>query len=386
MGEEGVATVPSARASEVSDTRVDVAIPTYGKPTYLAEAIESVLAQTFTAWRLTVSDNGPGGGEAAAVVARYRDDPRVGYAVTGGVPMHENWTRCIQTGQAPYVTVLADDERWQPGFLTRHVGFLDAHPTCGLVFSRPGAIDDRGRPLAPRAHRVGEGLHQPIEFVPRLFEAQLIHSPPILVRRRAYEAVGPAFSDHPELMDYEMWLRIAVSFPVGYLAVTESEGRFHGTNVSSMATALGEARLRFLDQAEALIRRELPELELPVRLRERRRARFLVTCALDALEQGRRGPAAGYLRASLRVYPLSVLDPRLAGALVTLHGGPPARDVLARARRLQRRSHRLRILYGEGKLAFHRLLHAISRSTSSSLRSRLTPVSRRASQIRFFRR
>ena len=38
----------------------DVGIPTFGEPTYLAEAIECVVAQTLPDWRLTISENGEG--------------------------------------------------------------------------------------------------------------------------------------------------------------------------------------------------------------------------------------------------------------------------------------------------------------------------------------
>ena len=45
---------------------VDLGMPAYLRPHFIAEAIESVLAQTHTNWRLLVSENGPGGGEVEA--------------------------------------------------------------------------------------------------------------------------------------------------------------------------------------------------------------------------------------------------------------------------------------------------------------------------------
>ena len=52
-------------------------MPAYKRPQFIAEAIESVLAQTHTDWRLLVSENGPGGGEVEAAVRPYMSDPRV---------------------------------------------------------------------------------------------------------------------------------------------------------------------------------------------------------------------------------------------------------------------------------------------------------------------
>src|SRR5207244_1001390 len=41
---------------------VDVGIPAYGRSRFVEDAIESVLAQTLGSFRLTVSEDGPGGG------------------------------------------------------------------------------------------------------------------------------------------------------------------------------------------------------------------------------------------------------------------------------------------------------------------------------------
>ena len=56
---------------------VDIGMPAYLRPHFIAEAIESVLAQTHTDWRLFVSENGRGGGDVEAVVRRYADDARI---------------------------------------------------------------------------------------------------------------------------------------------------------------------------------------------------------------------------------------------------------------------------------------------------------------------
>ena len=83
---------------------VDVANPTCGRPEYLVEAIESVLAQTLPEWRLTVSEDGPGSDAVAAAMAPYLSDACVRYVVTGqrlGAARH--MTRLIRAGTAPYV-------------------------------------------------------------------------------------------------------------------------------------------------------------------------------------------------------------------------------------------------------------------------------------------
>ena len=62
---------------------VDVGIPTHGRPAYLAEAIDCVVAQTFRDWRLTISENGEGNEFVARIVEPYLADPRISHVVVG---------------------------------------------------------------------------------------------------------------------------------------------------------------------------------------------------------------------------------------------------------------------------------------------------------------
>ena len=73
--------------------------------------------------------------------------------------------------------------------------------------------------------------------MPLLLRHNLIGMPTVLVRRSAYEAVGPAFDEHTVYFDYQMWLRLALRFPVGYLAVWDASYRVHDRQVTMTSVA-----------------------------------------------------------------------------------------------------------------------------------------------------
>src|SRR5215471_276994 len=99
-------------ASQAIDTLVDVGIPTFGEPRFLVETIESVLRQTFTGWKLTISENGPGSAAVAAAVEPFLSDPRVRYVTTGkNLGGARNSSSLVQGGSARYVALLHDDDR-----------------------------------------------------------------------------------------------------------------------------------------------------------------------------------------------------------------------------------------------------------------------------------
>jgi glycosyltransferase involved in cell wall biosynthesis len=314
---------------------VDVGIPTYGSPTYLGEAIESVLGQTRADWRLLISEDGAGSPEVAAVVGRYASDGRIGFRSTGThVGAAANLTGLIREGTAPYVAILHDDDRWEPGFLDARVRFLDAEPECGLVFSGNTDIDARGATTGRSSFSLAEGLQERESFVPLLFGRNVISAPTVVVRRSAFEALGRGFDERfPVMYDYEMWLRLALRFPVGFLARWDAAYRRHDRQTTFLARGTGAEWLRLLDHFDELA------AAVPGRLRvsDRRRSAAFLSAALDALEDRRPADAWQLTTSALRAHPPSVLDPRLCAALAGLALGPLSPPLLGRARRFTHR-------------------------------------------------
>jgi glycosyltransferase involved in cell wall biosynthesis len=312
---------------------VDIGIPAFGRPAYVVEAVESVLAQTHSSWRLVVHENGPGGGEIAAAIEPYLVDSRISFVATGTVIRpEENWSRAIQMGEAPYVALLHDDDRWDPGFLARRVAMLDEHPRCALAFGAAELIDGGGNVTDCSQIFLSEGVHEPADFVPLLYRHNMIGPPTILVRRSAYETVGPSFDGRFIFFDYEMWFRMALKAPIAYLARHDAQYRLHDNKMTYNLRHWGEDWLNFLEHAEAMLARELPGLRLDPDVRRRRWSHALLSAALDALEQGAPRTAITYLRRGLRVRPLAVLDLRVPGALAALALGESGRRGTSRAR------------------------------------------------------
>ena len=319
------------------DPIVDVFLPTYGDVPYLGKALDSVLAQTESRWRLTLVDNSPERGLAAAILEPYLADPRVDLLVTGGLNQSQNWTAGMQAGDAPYVAMLHDDDWWAPEFLARRIAFLEQHPLCGFVFANYREVDQSGEEIAERAPRIAEGVHEPDTFVARQYHRNVVPVASVMFRRSALKAVGEHYAD-VRLPDSELSMRLAVRFPVGYLHVRDSFVRMHGGSVTSTAQDRGEVLLTALDYFDAAIDAVDPSLA-PRKLRRHRRAWAHLTASLDAVEGGNRSAALRHLRAGLRLNPGALTDPRVPVVLLVLVAGDRASDALAGLRRFQMKHH-----------------------------------------------
>lgn len=313
---------------------VDVGIPTLGLTHYVLESVESVLAQTLSAWRLVISENGSGDERLLSALEPYLKDERITHIITGErLPRGKNYTRLIRAGAAPYVGLLHDDDRWGPEFLERRVDFLEKHTNCGFAFSNYAVIDDAGHVVAKSKLQIPEGVHRSTELFPELYRRMFIATPSVLVRRVAYEAIGSAYKEIV-LTDHEMWLRLSAHFDAGFIAACDADYRFHAGQTSA-DSRIGDA------QQVLLVLESVEDLAVPRRIRAAGLSQAHVWCALDFVETGAKREALRELCHALKVDKVAVLRPttasRMLAAVAALATGERGRSALSgtRGRRWQ---------------------------------------------------
>jgi len=329
----------------MSEVTVDVGMPAHGSPRFLAEAIESVLAQTHRELRLFVLDDSEGE-EIEKVVNRYRTDDRLEYRRIEPVSATRAMTELIAAGDSLYFAFLHDDDRWGPAFLARRVEFLERHPDCAFVFSGHVDIDEDGRVIARAQAAFTEGVVPREVLVPELLQrsaVDVMHS--VLIRRSALEEAGPRLDDSiPRLFDWELWLRLALTGPAGYLATDDAEYRAHTDQMSS-GPGRGRGLAELIEHADRLVEERAPELALDPELRTRRDALMQLSVAMDLLEEDDPRGARRALRAALNADRRAVLaDRRLPAITAALALGRPGRRMVGGLRSaLYRRTHRRRM-------------------------------------------
>ncbi len=113
--------------------KVTVLTPVYNREQYIATAIESVLAQSFTDFELLLIDDGSTDG-SAEILRSYTTDPRVRVVRNEqnlGIPQTRN--RGIDLARGEYVAMLDSDDWAYPCRLETQVAFLDRHRDVAVV-------------------------------------------------------------------------------------------------------------------------------------------------------------------------------------------------------------------------------------------------------------
>jgi glycosyltransferase involved in cell wall biosynthesis len=128
--------------------RVSVGLAVYNGEKYLAQAIDSILAQSFTDIELVISDNASTD-RTEEICGRYlAKDPRIRYfrnETNIGGANNENRTFLLSNGE--YFRWAADDDVCAPALIDKCVEVLDRDPSVVLCYSMITEIDENGDPL-----------------------------------------------------------------------------------------------------------------------------------------------------------------------------------------------------------------------------------------------
>ncbi|CAN5611468.1 glycosyltransferase family 2 protein [soil metagenome] len=129
---------------------VSIIIPTFDRPRYLQEAIESALAQTYSEIEVLVFDNGTLDETLAIGEEAARRDERVRFRRNErNLGMSGNFNALAAAARGEFLVAIGDDDRLLPEFVARLVAAMT--PEVRVAFSNHYLIDCEGRRLGPES-------------------------------------------------------------------------------------------------------------------------------------------------------------------------------------------------------------------------------------------
>jgi glycosyltransferase involved in cell wall biosynthesis len=223
----------SATADRSITPRVSIVIPTYNSEDYLAQTLDSVLAQTSSDWELVIYDDGSQDGTVAVADSYSANDRRIRVLQgrNGGVAAARNRGFAATNPASEFVIFLDHDDLWESDTLVTLSGILCNHPEYISVHSICRCIDSHGRPVADdniqivlSARRGYEGgtvrplrADEPTTFAD-LALFNWICTPGLhLLRREVLEKVGAFDPNTVPCDDWDMSVRLSRHGPIGFI-------------------------------------------------------------------------------------------------------------------------------------------------------------------------
>jgi glycosyltransferase involved in cell wall biosynthesis len=206
--------------------RVSVIIPAYNSGRTIKPTLESVFAQTFSDYEVIVIDDGSTDDTRAQAEAF---GARVRYAYQRNRERSAARNHGIRLAQGKYIAFLDADDQWRPEKLAKQVALLDRNSDLALVYCWANLIDPSG------AQRGLIGQDFPIEQAENCaaFEGLLLgRSIPTLctvIRAACLVTTGVFDEQICYIEDWDLWLRFALHYPIGFVPAALADYQMHGT-------------------------------------------------------------------------------------------------------------------------------------------------------------
>lgn len=287
-----VATPPAGDAQP----RVSVIVPAYGVAHLLGEALDSLLAQTFTQWECLVIDDGAPD-DVAGAVAPYLTDPRIRFLATRNEGVSAARNRAIAEARAPLIALLDGDDLLRPDYLATTVPLLEQDPDVRLVTVNArifGAVPHE-RLCFTGKQGTSDGLRGSLaDVLERSFGVYIGTT----FRRADFDAIGGFDTAMAQSEDFDLWVRLMqLGGHARYADAVLGDYRVRPNSASAHAGRLLLGNIRVYEKCRAALGPDAPEQALLERLIADDREALAFEHAIDRVVDGDTARGLSELRA-----------------------------------------------------------------------------------------
>lgn len=223
---------------------ISVIMPVFNREKYLAEAIESVLNQTYDCFEFIIIDDGSTDGSWKIIDAYSKKDNRI-KAFKNEFNKRISNTRNfgLDKSEGKYIAVMDSDDISLPDRFEKQVTYLETHPEIDVLGTQielfgqtqyAGKVSDY--PLTPGG--VSWGL---------VFDSQLAH-PSVMMRSEIFTKDNLKYREYEAAQDYELWARLSPNHQLANLPHALLKYRVHNESISNTKRKIQkEEAIRIID-------------------------------------------------------------------------------------------------------------------------------------------
>lgn len=193
-------------SSDSTVPQVSVIMSAYNAERFIAQAIESILAQTFGDFELIIVNDGSRD-TTQEIIERYaRQDRRIApqsLPHNAGINHARNVGLSLANGT--YIALMDADDISLPERFEKQVRFLDRHPEVGIVGGAMIIVDENNIPIGERRYPTNDA-----SIRQRLFYYCPFCHPCIMVRKNVVLLTGSYDVQYRGTADYDLFFRIGM--------------------------------------------------------------------------------------------------------------------------------------------------------------------------------
>jgi len=217
----------------VNSPLITVYIPSHSYGRFLANAIDSVLRQSYENWELIVIDDGSTD-STADVMNLYRGHPQISLHRTIGIGLPAVCNFALSEAKGDCIIRLDSDDVFDENILLVLGTHLMKNPNVALVFPDYYLLDDFGEIYA---HETRQRLYQ---------DNHMLDMPPhgacTLIRKKVLEELGGYRLDLGVQDGFDLWSRIRSKYKIANVSLPLFYYRRHGKNLTTNTHRILAAR------------------------------------------------------------------------------------------------------------------------------------------------
>ena len=232
---------------------VSICIPTYNGAKFIAEAMESAIAQKYSNLEIVVSDDNSND-ETLAIIE--------GYKAKTSIPIHiykhdpngigANWNNCVKFAKGDYIKFLFQDDTLVPTCVQKMVIQAVKHPEVGMIYSKRSFIYDNNKKNKDWIKNYGN-LHNSWHDIEiknnKIYSGQILlknksllefpknkigEPTAVLLKREVFDKVGYFSTTLKQSLDIEYWYRLMKFFNVLFINEELVTFRLHDNQASNI--------------------------------------------------------------------------------------------------------------------------------------------------------
>src|SRR5215208_1756864 len=286
---------------------ISVLMSVYNGEKYLAEAVESILAQTLADFEFIIIDDGSKDGSLAILQKYAARDSRIRLTSRANQGLTRTLNEALSQARGEFIARMDSDDVARPDRFENQIRFLREHPEIVCAGGYFELIDDEVRLLTL--------LKPPTDDAEIQRQALAGHGaichPSAMIRREALERINGYDTDFMTAQDLDLWLRLGEIGKLANVPVPVLRFRLHESSVSESKRHEQRESARMACE-RAWKRRGITngrfEADEPWRPGKDRasRQRFALQYGWWAFNSGERRTAVHYAKQAIKAKPLSV--------------------------------------------------------------------------------